>query len=367
MDRCPNCGATVRSGAKFCTTCGMRLPETAPASQSSESAPRSPFDSTSTVASRWPSRSIYGTADLTPQDAADQSADGGATAEEPATQASAEPADAVVDQSPSETTTSTWGGWTPPNDTPSDTTATDASSSSGWGTASAAEGDAASEAAADTTQPKSGETDFLSLPEQPDPSAWATIESQLRGESASVVADESASEVPTNDTSPVDAPPVDESPAGVVSGDAEEEIPEAHAADAEVGEKLVAAEASSDEIEEEVAATPEVSPSAERANELLDELRAVIVGMSLSSAQVESPQPSLPSFEDVKPTAEEIAQFATLRAAVDAATEKPRDIDTMLDISGRLDAIKALHDAFNRLNDAISSTGSNSGDSSTDE
>lgn len=29
MDRCPNCGAPVRVGAKFCTTCGFRLPEAA--------------------------------------------------------------------------------------------------------------------------------------------------------------------------------------------------------------------------------------------------------------------------------------------------------------------------------------------------
>src|SRR6266508_5396642 len=27
IERCPNCGAPVRAGAKFCTTCGLRLPE----------------------------------------------------------------------------------------------------------------------------------------------------------------------------------------------------------------------------------------------------------------------------------------------------------------------------------------------------
>ncbi|HLU34725.1 MAG TPA: zinc-ribbon domain-containing protein [Thermomicrobiales bacterium] len=28
MEKCPNCGAAVRPGAKFCTSCGTRLPET---------------------------------------------------------------------------------------------------------------------------------------------------------------------------------------------------------------------------------------------------------------------------------------------------------------------------------------------------
>jgi hypothetical protein len=65
-----------------------------------------------------------------------------------------------------------------------------------------------------------------------------------------------------------------------------------------------------------------------------------------------------PSFEGVKPTAEEVARFAELRAAVDAGSERPRDIDTMLDLSGRLDTIKDLHNAFTRLSEAIDGAGS---------
>lgn len=51
IDRCPNCGQTVRPGARFCTSCGFRLPE-----QPAESAPqasRSPFATTSTVSPWW--------------------------------------------------------------------------------------------------------------------------------------------------------------------------------------------------------------------------------------------------------------------------------------------------------------------------
>src|SRR5688500_4675303 len=55
MTRCPNCGSSVRSGAKFCTTCGFRLPSEAVAEPEVPSG-RSPFDttSTSTVSARWP-------------------------------------------------------------------------------------------------------------------------------------------------------------------------------------------------------------------------------------------------------------------------------------------------------------------------
>lgn len=51
MDRCPNCGSTVRQGAKFCTTCGFRLPvqaeSTAPTAPAAPT--RSPFDITSSA------------------------------------------------------------------------------------------------------------------------------------------------------------------------------------------------------------------------------------------------------------------------------------------------------------------------------
>lgn len=55
VDTCPNCGQPSRAGARFCTSCGFRLPDR---SVDSDSAPlaRSPFATTSTVAaSMWPS------------------------------------------------------------------------------------------------------------------------------------------------------------------------------------------------------------------------------------------------------------------------------------------------------------------------
>jgi len=46
MNRCPNCAAQNREGAKFCTSCGFRLPVTSAPTNSHD---RSPFATTSTV------------------------------------------------------------------------------------------------------------------------------------------------------------------------------------------------------------------------------------------------------------------------------------------------------------------------------
>jgi hypothetical protein len=208
----------------------------------------------------------------------------------------------------------------------------------------------------ESTEPKTGETDFLRLPEQPDPSAWATIESELRGEASATAADDQS------EPATYEAPPVETEveSAEVMAEEAPAEEPAEPAA--EEVEEPVAAEAV-DVTESEVAEPAAVSPSVERANELLDELRVVIVGLSNTAAPAGEAGPSL---ADVKPTAEEISQFAVLRAVVDAASERPRDIDTMLDLSSRLDDIKALHDAFTRLAEAVSATDS-SGDGQPDQ
>jgi hypothetical protein len=52
VDRCPNCGQTVRPSARFCTSCGFRLPEQAPVEQP-PTVGRSPFATTSTVSPWW--------------------------------------------------------------------------------------------------------------------------------------------------------------------------------------------------------------------------------------------------------------------------------------------------------------------------
>lgn len=50
MERCSNCNAPVRTGSKYCTTCGVRLPDAQAGAQSNSS--RSPFSSTSSKSER---------------------------------------------------------------------------------------------------------------------------------------------------------------------------------------------------------------------------------------------------------------------------------------------------------------------------
>lgn len=52
IDKCPNCGQPVRPGARFCTSCGFRLPER-PVEPSPSPLSRSPFATTSSVAASW--------------------------------------------------------------------------------------------------------------------------------------------------------------------------------------------------------------------------------------------------------------------------------------------------------------------------
>jgi hypothetical protein len=374
MDRCPNCGATVRTGAKFCTTCGMRLPESAAATQTSETPTRSPFDSTSTVASRWPSRTIYGTSELTPPESLESSDTGDSTGDSSSAGETESVADDVVAESTGVSPqASSWGAWSAPSAGAEavEEADTSASTASTWGDAGAA---VAEPETADQVEPaddqaatwgtRPGETDFLSLPEQPDPAAWASIESELQGSSSSAITDEPIAEAAEPEVPVIDeAPPVEDAQVEVVETVEDAQPIEAEAAveatdDVEVEEPATATES----IEEAgvVIAAAAAGPSVDRANELLDELREVISGLSAQSAPAEPEAVAVaaPSFEGVKPSAEEIARFAELRAAVDAGSERPRDIDTMLDLSGRLDTIKALHDAYTRLSDAIDGAGS---------
>lgn len=349
MDRCPNCGATVRAGAKFCTTCGMRLPESAAAASTPETASRSPFDSTSTVASRWPSRSIYGTTELPPSETS-ATAENGAVADEPNGPADQDATDAASEP----TTTSTWGGWTAPSDTNAQAVDDVVNAPTSWGNDTATTAEPEVSTGADATESESsewgtrtGETDFLSLPEQPDPAAWASIESELKGEAGTVAGDQ--------------APSAEAAPIAEEQATAEAVTPQQEAGAAPDGADVVVDETATEVVAEPEAGTAlaELAPSTmpvDRANELLDELRGVIAGLSASPAPVEAPPVATRSYDDVKPSAEEIARFTELRTAVETASAKPRDIDSMLDISGRLDAIKELHDAFNRLNDAVFNT-----------
>jgi hypothetical protein len=338
MDRCPNCGATVRVGAKFCTTCGMRLPEpAAPATETSQ-ASRSPFDSTSTVASRWPSRSVYGSSEPS---TAEPDTNGEVATVADGAESTSE-TDAVVAGTTTEPEvsepSSTWGAWTAPPAPELETEPASESEETGatvepstWEEGATVEAEVEEpqeEEPAASSWGSSGETDFLQLPEQPDPAAWKSIESELAG-AASEPSDEAAVETEGEEVADLVA---DEAVSEEAEG--EEEFDE-------------------EEAEEVEAAQTAPSPSIERAYDLLDELRDVLAGIPAEVAPLEPEVAPSVDFEGVRPSDEAVARFAELRAAVDAAKDHPRDIDTMLDLSSRLDVISELHDSFLSLKDAV--------------
>src|SRR5438046_890763 len=82
VDKCPNCGQPSRPGARFCTSCGFRLPDR-PVEPEPSPLTRSPFATTSTVAaSWWPSSASTGQAESSATNGAEPTAEGTQSAEE---------------------------------------------------------------------------------------------------------------------------------------------------------------------------------------------------------------------------------------------------------------------------------------------
>ncbi|MGH2557893.1 MAG: zinc-ribbon domain-containing protein [Thermomicrobiales bacterium] len=366
MERCPNCGATVRAGAKFCTTCGMRLPDL-PAAESpspTATANRSPFESTSSVTStRWPAER---TSQATSGDATAgyAVASGGGQAAETADQApvgASEPAEFAepVDTSPLSSEESS--GEAAPGGTPV------------W---------------PPLGRPSSWDNSWRS-PAPPEAVEDTPLEAKSAEIPAAVAApDEDESEEPritgteTGRETPMDA--------GIVEAEAEaeevavaEEVEQVAAAAELEPEPQLEPESAAEiepepepaqqaeplEIQEEpLVAVPEVpeqhpgptdlvettatGAGIERAYALLDELRGVVAGLSGDTGQQIAAAAVAEDLTAARSNASD-DEFGRLRAAISSARERPRDIDTMLDVSGRLDAITALHDAYQRLASAV--------------
>ena len=313
MDRCPNCDAPVRSNAKFCTSCGFRLPN--PASPSQPSAQpvvqpepvvrsedwRSPFSTTSHYEDNqsW-------TARVPPP------------APEPVAPPplSVDPAATAVDAAP------TFAGW--PNFSTStilagETDATDATAS-----ANAPSADDASLISEMVIEPTPAE---VIAPNDASLDDTQPIEQNAaaRGESAVEVEDLNDPET----VSELDAPHATTEP--------------------EVGENPVETPA------EPVAATVGgvASDLVHRALSLVDELRSLIPSLrpvSSGSPDIAGARGILSESGAAQPDADSLS---SLRDAIQTATQRPRDIDVMLDLVARAGAIQDLLDERDRFASAI--------------
>ena len=285
MERCPNCGASTRTGAKFCTTCGFRLADAGPAADPGETAADSaPVDAPNATAG-WPAplddAALAASETASTTDVSSNAAD--APAPGPDSPADAEAPGGVDDQ----VLDSSW-----PVAVPS-------AWSSGWDTAPAPSTDAPDRDVAVHADPS---PDWMTVAVDHDPDA-----STDQGAEPST-----AGALPDPDAAPIGA-----SRAEPISP-----VESARTTDA-----------------------------AARAMALVDELRALLPALS-------APAPNVASIADDLEAAlaadgDDAADRSALRSALLAARDRPRDIDTVLDLTGRVDAMLSLLAAHDRAVAAI--------------
>jgi hypothetical protein len=100
-------------------------------------------------------------------------------------------------------------------------------------------------------------------------------------------------------------------------------------------------------------ATAAVAGGIDRAYALIDELRGVVAGLAGGAGESVDAASLADQLAAARTSGADGNTFADLRTAIDSARERPRDIDTMLDVSGRLDVIASLHDAYEHLGSAV--------------
>ena len=356
MTRCPNCGSSVRTGAKFCTTCGFRLPVESEAPADAP-APRSPFDLTSStsVASRWPQTDETGEASAGSETAARVDADTSADpadvqASEPAAELAAESSESESD---SQATSASFSGWPSFGES--------ASQGSGWDSAPT-NGTQESQgwpAESPESQPGAQEETAVWSSDPPMGDAVSTNDQafdEIPGAHEPVAGSEGSGD--PNDLSAfswlqsIDKP----APAETESEIQEPDAPAAAAEEPEDARPLPAAaeEAEQPATEPAAAITAEepvdTSTSHERANQLLDELRALLPSLGgVESASSDVSNAVAGALEALlADSGSESERFQSLRAAVATAQARPRDVDIMLDLVARADTIAAVLAAHDR-------------------
>lgn len=294
MDRCPNCDATVRPNAKFCTSCGFRLPNPEPAKQPSEW--RSPFATTSNYEHNqsW-------TAPVPPPPAPIPSPEPVIAAPAPAVESMVEPT-RVDDAAP------VFAGWPSFTTTIHDTQEHDAGSEPS--VADLAHADAAA-----------AETD--AAPTKPAEPEWPSLD-HLFAE-----AQDEPDETETN--APPEAAPVVEAAAGEAGspGDPTEPIPALN--------------------------TGQPTGGVERALGLVDELRSLITTLGAPVATGGADAGVGAILAGAGAGAADSDELTQLREAIATANSRPRDIDVMLDLVSRAGVIQTVLTERDRFSAAITS------------
>jgi len=349
MLTCSNCGASVREGARFCTTCGTRLND--PVATDATSVWSTPVTSEPAV-----SRAEPVAVDATWSDDTLER-DDASPAPEATTESSTEPV--AGEDSPGTGVTSE----TPP--------APDEGFSWSWGTSSSTSGEEATPATAQVDE-ESGivleeartaeATEDTEPDELVDPTEIDILEADESGTGSELSADDGP-EPETSDTMLVvededgdgdgaeetetlaawaeqweTSEPEDEAAAIADGAETAAEHPSALEQAADTGVSDGVTETPSDSEEDTVA----------RADRLIGELRSMIPSLL-------RPMPSTPAFSDDPAAladdlegAARAGRFDDLRETLLNAREHPRDVDTMLNLSGKINRlIELLEDRDN--------------------
>ena len=383
MQRCTNCGAAARPGAKFCTSCGTRLNlDQAPASEWGRPASEETIVATPAAP---PTSGATETAEQPTDAATDTDAAGSMVNEEPAEQAG-EPQVTPVGATPN------WQERTdqsPDAEPASDPAARASETDSGdggerrWSWGQPVE---ASASEAPSTEPTEDVSDTTDAAGTAGGGASWTTRWPLMGSTDRVTADEAAgdSEPRRDEESALDrfATGLEEEKATDQASEPVSE-PEAELAtttpawpwerhgadDTEVvaePETITAGEsapeaASADEgftaVDTTAMVEPATGPSGEsprqRASALLDELRALLPQIAAGDAGPESGVVAGEVADRLTTARNEAGDFTSLRRTLESARQNPRDVDTMLDLVNRADRLVALLDSYERLTGEI--------------
>lgn len=293
MERCPNCGAPARPGAKFCTTCGYRLPVAPPVIP-----PADPSDSaTSSAAASWPSPPAQASENAATEQAPDQNA-----APEPVSASDeviAMPAPAPDNQ---------------PNDEDRETAPLDTASS--------------------TDSVLSSSWPSTTGPSQPSP--WSVSETSATTEEIAV--SDSAAGSDAGDEG---------DDAGLATATVTEET-------VVVADPASQYEGWSSSVVEEVAA-PSASHGTNiaRATALLEELRLLLPALNTGSGGGRDEAIAGELEDALSAGSQSASDREGLRDALNQARDNPRDIQTLLALSQQADAAIALLDEHDRLTSAV--------------
>lgn len=349
MLTCSNCGASVREGARFCTTCGTRLND--PVASDATSVWNAPFSNVEPAVTGEEPVAVSATQSGDSSDDDDASPDSAATAEADPDAAHDEGSpdpetDSEASPTPNEGFTWSWGTSSSTNDGPGQTT-DQVDEESGIVLE-----EADSAAATEDTDPDepvdATEIDILDVDDsdtgyasseddEPDPETSDTMlvvdddeqpDGAEENETLAAWAEQWESPEPDGDPAPNDE-----------RTEPEPEHPTAldQAADTAVTAGNV--EPSPGDEEDAVA----------RADRLIGELRALIPSLV-------RPLPAAPTIDaDTLAIADELedaaraGQFDDIRETLLAAREHPRDVDTMLNLSGNIDRLIELLDDRDHL------------------